>query len=359
MNTLMTDPVTMGLAALATSVALVNLLLSMPRPPDLDAERWFKVILVNLLVGEFDDSQADKASFDAWVNAVKQRVPFHPDARHPERVIVPAHDLTPEEKGVVERLEAYTERSDRWRDLFEVDERGLGARLDDPAVQLGATYDPQHWTRVTTWRDVQATGAGDTKLLDTLAQQNDCIWVLVDAPSEGPDVIGALADVVSDPIRVPADREGLLAELFAHDLHRRVDYSVVFVAAGEGIQAVLEALHTQRGLRDTTAMVLALDPEFDDAWMVEHFTHHEMDAERDHLAPYVALQWLDRNQGTPVGAFGRGLASARFPEVPTETMTREVVQPLELGVMPHDSDPLFVARGLAVFVGLWVLATAA
>ena len=48
----MTDPLSLSLAGTAAVVAIAAGWLAVPRPPSLDAERWFKVILATLMRGE-------------------------------------------------------------------------------------------------------------------------------------------------------------------------------------------------------------------------------------------------------------------------------------------------------------------
>ena len=65
----MQDPVSVGLASLAGVVALAAGWLMWPRPPSLDGERWFKITLATLLLGEVDAAGEDQ---DVWANQLRR-----------------------------------------------------------------------------------------------------------------------------------------------------------------------------------------------------------------------------------------------------------------------------------------------
>lgn len=325
------------------------------RVPELDGERWFKTMLAALVTGR---CEAQECSQEQWVDAVRAAVPYHPAGRFPEKKVhrlglagLPA--ALPGERALVEKLASLETVEARWAFLYDEDEAGLAARLDDPN-DLGSAYDPASVLGPrATWDALLNWGRGTSTAFAEALEAYSCTWVLVGEDGEAPGVLEALAELVPQRVRVAsgAADEGLRS--LDDDPSRRF----VIVGAGTAIQTVLAALVAEPGLRDRTLAVLAVGgvvggPERLD-WMEAHFTHHELDTEVSRSTAYLAVQWLDR-AADPPGAFGVPLAHARFPEAKLEAMTEERVQVVDLGPLPHRSDPELVARGLWSFVTAWV-----
>lgn len=372
----MTDPFTVGVASFTAALACVLGWMMWPHPPDLEGERWFKVMLASLLRGRHERSGHDAA---AWVEAVVRQVPYHPAGRLPERKVVHPDAGLPGaaldgERALCERLAALGSFEERWAWMYDRDEAGLAVRLDDP-TELGPSYEPSSWLGPSVgWDALAAWGAGTSEDWPrALARQVPATWVLVDGRhGPAPLVLGALARRVPDVVRVPwsdswADPQPVLDAVagLLGDPTRRF----VFVGAEVGIQRVLRALTSQVVLRDRTLAVVSVggalrglpgeDGELGtaavEAWMNAWFTHHRLDTEVTRKTPYLSVQWLNR-AADPPGAFGVPLASARFPEPKLESMTQEYVQVVDLGVLPSDSDPDLVACGLWSVVTCWVAA---
>ncbi|MCB9669478.1 MAG: hypothetical protein H6734_08415 [Alphaproteobacteria bacterium] len=307
-------------AALAAGLAGVVGLLHWPRPPDLDAPRWFRLMLALLLRGEVE---ASGGTPEDWQAAVERWVPW---------------------KGA------------------RPDDLSHHPLLVDP-VDLPRAYDLRRWLGTAGWEELAGWGAGTSAAVpEAVGRRLPVIWMLVgEAP--GPDLLGALASVVGEVLRVPYDGPDVRAMQAALDgLPDDADPRFVLVGAGPGIQAVLRGLHANEGFRDRVLAVVSVAgvlrgahqglSEADvDGWMAEHFTQRELDVEIDTRVPYAALQWIDADGN---GAFGLPVRDATFPEPRGEPMVRESIDAIDLGPLPVDSDPVRVARALVTFVACWV-----
>lgn len=352
----MTDPITVTVASLTAGLAASIAFLMRPRVPELDGERWFKVMLTALVTGRSD---ASELSDEDWVVAVLAAVPYHPAGRFPEKKVhrlglagLPA--ALPGERALIEKLASLETLEERWAWMYDQDELALGARMDDPAM-LGKAYDPSTVLGpAATWKALVGWTKGESTDFPQALARKELTWVLVGEDGEAPAVLEALDELVPKTVRIRA------ADAFATEMlpySEDVSIRFVVVATGTAIQHVLAAMVDMPGLRDRTLAVLSVGgviggPERVD-WMEAHFTHHELDTEVARSTAYLALQWLDRTADPP-GAFGLPLAHARFPPARVEAMTEEKVQVVDLGPLPGDSDPPLVAQGLWAFVTAWV-----
>ncbi|MCB9674155.1 MAG: hypothetical protein H6737_03510 [Alphaproteobacteria bacterium] len=374
----MTDPLTLATASVAAAVSFAIGWLSWPRSPALDGERMFKTVLAELLLGRVTAEGGDQ---DAWIRAVVANVPYHPAGRFPEKKVTGTglSDLPASiegEKALIERLAKLPDLEARWRLLYEEDEAGLAARLDDP-IELGPDYDPSsRLGTAATWQALEAWGAGEKAPADgpaadlfpeTLKRRVGAVWILVEGREPEP-VLDALAGMVRKAYRVPwADLATDALEDVAGEAMEDPAARFVLVGAEAGIQAVLRLMVDRAPLRDRTLAVVSIggilhgDPEADgplgavalDAWMAKHFTHHELDTEVTRNTPYFCMQWLDRTADPP-GARGLPVQRARFPEPLSEALTQDYVEVVDLGVLFEGTDPQLVARGLWATVAFWV-----
>ena len=85
---------------------------------------------------------------------------------------------------------------------------------------------------------------------------------------------------VDDPVHAMSMLESILenrAERF------------MIISSGTECQKWLEFLHQYPAVRDFTAAVVFLEPDFSEDWISEHFNHDEMDVEANISVPYFVL----------------------------------------------------------------------
>jgi hypothetical protein len=377
-----TDPLTLGVAAAALGLSLSAGWLMLPRAPRLDGERWFKVMLATVLLGEIEARGGKDA---AWLEAVIRFVPYHPAGREPEgKVRGPATWRPPGawlegEQALMEALTAEPDAQARFKRMYDLDERGIEARTADPH-DLGPEYDPGRLLGPGGgWSELMAWGAGDERFAEALRRKLPVTWALVpghpDRPS-GPDVLGAILGLLGDstaPISWSGEDAEQAAVAVRDELQTLVPISanrVIVVAAADGVHVVLRALQGDPGLRDRVAAVVSVggvvtgwpdDPgpfgaDAVGTWMAQHYTQRELDTEVIRLTPYLALQWLDRAQVPPGALDGVPLQVRRFHE-PDHARVERAVEPVDLGPLPVDPElPLErVAQALVAVVACWVL----
>ncbi len=349
----MTDPLTLLVAVVAIGTAAVAAWLHQPRPPELEAERWFKVWLATRLRGRVEAAGGDA---DAWTAEVLRFVPFHPAGRHPEGKVASPHTWRPAdawlegEESLVQRLAALSSPRERWTLLYDRDERGLEARLADP-VTLGPAYDPGRILGPGHSWDAVATGG----LTEALAARIGARWVLVDGrEASGPDLLAALGAQLPASVRVPWSDGDLDATVErTHVLLQGLVPSpadrLVVVGAGLGIQVVLRVLVRDPGLRDRVIAVVSVGgvlagmPDEEGAlgqaavkdWMARWFGHDTLDTDALVPTPYLSLQWWDP-EVEPPGVAGLPLASARWPTPRAVADVPASIAPTELGLLPAD-----------------------
>jgi hypothetical protein len=361
----MTAPLTIAVGVAALIVAMIAGYLHLPSTPDLEGERWFKVILATLLRGQVEARGGDAA---AWETATVRFVPYHPAGRQPERkVTAPAlfklsADAIPGERALLETLEKLPDARARWARMYDTDPAGLDVRLGDP-VDLGPAYDPgQVAGPGATWDDLAAWGADNQSFRETIERRVPAHWVLVRGTS--PVVvdalkaeIGARASVVdgTDPATIAA---ACLAALPG------AEDRLVVVVEGEAVQAALGALVDTPIARDRMLAFVSIGGVLggrpgEEAASVDYvggvFNHEHLDTESRRETPYLCLGWLDRAEDPP-GGRGLPLQAQRFPE-PGGRADISSIAVVDLGVLPVDPElPLaLVARALWAVVVCEVL----
>lgn len=376
----MTDPLSITLAVAAAGVAILAGVLHWPRPPALDGERWFKVVLATLLRGAIEERGG---TADEWEAEVLRFVPYHPAGRLPElKVTDPAKASLPGRRleGEGALLEALARRhtvAERWRYLYDEDPMGIAARLDDPA-ELGADYDPATWLPAGVgWDALAAWGGGDPAFGECLQRRFPARWVLVEGRAGrrvGPTLLDALEACLDDTVRLPwrdgaveEAVEALRAELRAQIASR--EDRLVLVAEEAGVALALRALAGAPDIRDQIHAVLSIGgviggrrdeegpfgEERSRAWLASQFGQEALDTEVVRLTPYLSMQWLDRESPVP-GAGDLSLDAQRFPE-PLSDATVDTIEVVDLGPLPVDPDlpREQVARALVSVVTCWVL----
>lgn len=369
----MMDPWTLAVAGSAVVVLGVATWWSLPRPPDLDGERWFKTWLITLLRGQIE---AEGGTPEAWAAAVLRHVPWHPAGRHPERKV-----LTPEaspptpaldgELALHSALAALPDVAARWERMYDLDEEGLTQRLEDPAL-LGEAYDPARWLGSDIgWEAI----ADPTRCQAALARATEARWVIVGERfhPDLPDLETPLAALLGahahryDPAASVTDHPQ--AETILKDVSSRRDEAMarqtvhlmaslhalapshsdhlILVGVGASIHLVLEALRASAVLRDQVDAVVSVGGviqgldgaegplawEACTTWLQSHYRHDVLDLEAAHQTPYFSIQWLDRSAEVP-GACGLPIERSRFPTPPMRGVRRQSLQPVDLGVLP-------------------------
>ncbi len=370
----MTDPLTVAVAATAGIVAIAAGVLSLPRPPVLDAERWFKVIMATVLRGREEGKGGDA---DSYERTVLRFVPYHPAGRDLlAKLLDPASYAPPEplvagERAMVARLAALDTVADRRRLLFETDPAGLAARLSDPE-ELGTDYRPDSILGPgATWDSLADWGFGQTDALAGALVRSELVWIVVGDDGTAPSVLGKLVEILgAHRIPTPAgpDDEVFLAEALAEWVPMASDRAVV-VAAGDAAHLTLRALSMAGGLRDRVAAVVSVGgnlqgrPDAQDwrsegsvrEWMRTSFQDVVMDLEARRSLPCFSVQWMDSEAET-VGFDGLPVNASLFPEPGRDPAGQPVLDVVDLGVLVawEDLPADIVAISLATTVTAWV-----
>ncbi|HHO51699.1 MAG TPA: hypothetical protein ENK18_12700 [Deltaproteobacteria bacterium] len=353
--------------------------LQWPRPPALDGERWFKVMIATLLRGHVDDQGDDPEQAAAWEAAVLRFVPYHPAGRLPERKIsnpvaaaLPGRAL-PGEVALIEALAALQGVSERWAHLYDRDEVGIEARLQDPE-ELGAAYDPSTTLGPGAgWEDLADWGAQRGTFAAAVARTVPARWILVEGQGElpeAPSLIEALhAELSSTAERISS---GLGAAGLSERLTALVGEGSRLVLVGEeaGVTQILRILAQHAEIRDHVLAVVSVGgiiagiPDRDGPlgevacrdWLGAWFTQRALDTDVVRLTPYFSLQWLDR-RAWPPGIEGLPLANARFPEPDDRDATATTLEVVDLGPLPLDPQlpTQIVARALIAVVSAWIV----
>jgi hypothetical protein len=394
-----TEPITIAVALACLLLAVLTGVSFLPRPPALDAERWFKLWFVTLLRGRYNE-RSDKD----WVSAVLRFVPYHPAGRQPEQKLLrpeiysavgPALDG---ELALVEALSRLSTVSERVQRMYFEDETALDARLEDP-VFLGRSYLPSEWLGPDASWDAVADWASEAGAIQGAVERAGLKWVLVEgAPNDLPDALGGLRELLGDAaVTVPWARPSSAAGVTPSDAVRaqmmtrrgdadfvdramsvlaalrqhtpRLADRVVVVAVGEGAQLVLEALVSDAELRDRLAAVLCIGGivgGLDDVtgpwsweactdWLQANFTHKALDLEMNRSVPWMSLQWFDGEQ-PHLGAAGVPLERQRWVQPMDSTSEHHWIEIEDLGVLPADPEmPVdLLARAIAGMVTCWV-----
>lgn len=365
----MTEPVTLAVAAVAAGLWAAASWLNRPDAPELDAERWFKVLLATVLRGEVEAAGGDAA---AWEARVKAAVAYNPQCRDADRMLgnpgagLPPGAARPGERPLLDALVQLPAGRARWERLFETP-TSLDALLDDPA-ELGPVYDP---TRVlgpgASWDAFAAAGGGDPKVLEVVAQRLAARWLLVDGAGVAPSPLGAFAAALGPAaITVQWTSQDLGATLASH-VKETTDRAVI-VATGDAVPWVMRALLAQPTLRDRTLAVLSIGgvvrgwpgrdgPTGEAAqteWLEGKFRPDVLDTERARATPWIALEWADPDAEAP-GAGGLPVASQRFPAA-ADVVAVSSLAVFDLGVLPITAPAGPVARAL---IGVTALLAAA
>jgi hypothetical protein len=321
---------------------------TIPRPPQLDPERLFKVTLATLLRGEVEQQGGDLSAWEARLRAV----PYHPAGRDAERRLadptaspVPVPAL-PGERALLDRLAAQPDATARWDQMYRADAAALDALMSDPA-ELGPDYDPvgrfgpeATWDAVAAW--APAVQAGLTRRLSHVA------WVEVGAG------LGAAWSEALPALRrhaIPAEADDIEALDALEAATPAPSDRLVLVSRGPGLMRLLRLLHGHPALRDRTLVVLSLGgpvtsgPD-DAAWVSAHFTHEQMEPELQRAIVYGFVTRVD-----PAAPLAASWAAQRLDTPPIPASGRKTIEAVDLGPLDTASlPPLALARALCLWV---------
>lgn len=370
----MTDLAALAAAALAVVALGFAVWYHLPRRPQLDGERWFKLWFATALRGR---AERAGATAETWAAEVVRFVPYHPAGRWPEQKVMRPETLPPSpllegEAALCAALAAIPTREERWAYLYDREERGLVARLSDPQ-ELGASYSPDQAIGPGLSWDLAAKGG--EALSEQIRGSTRATWILVPGSEPGPDLLGAIGRVMGGrAIVLPDDApcpdpgglrsailvrrsDGLHADRVLRLLAFVAGYApsyadrVVFVGQGDGIFVILDALAASAPLRDQVEAVVSLGSPIQGvegagpvrgwdactAWNQTFFRHTALDLEAAREVPYLSLAWLDRSADPP-GALGIPLERARFPAPADPDAPRRSIRVVDLGVLPLDPE---------------------
>jgi hypothetical protein len=211
-------------------LALFAAKLTIPKPPNLDWERFFSVALATLVRGSLEKN---KGEFSDWVT----------------------------------RMSA----------LLGVDE--TSELFDDPA-QLGDEYDVEHalgrpcgWEKVAAWSDEVSASM--------VVNADEMSWIYVGDPNILLDV-----DFTVPSLQI-IQKGGEVASDLQACIRSASDRLVVF-AGGNTVEVVARALHSSPALRDRVKAVVSLNGDFGE-WFTENFTHEAMDTELSRSTPWFSI----------------------------------------------------------------------
>lgn len=334
---------------LVVGLAMAATWLSLPRPPGLDWERFFKTALVTLVRGPLE---ARDATAVEWLAASRERVWYHPGARdlvakltEPADYEIPVPAL-PGERALVDDLIRLDDLSARLARTFTEEPRADEVLFDDP-VALGSAYDTvpvlgpdADWEAVSRW-DVAVVEGLRRRLEHTR-------WVVLGDP--------ALAAVLGEALGAErvVDAQAETAEALVEAAQAWLPESsdrLVWLGVGAGAALAVQALYESGALRDRTRAVLAVAGALGGetaGWLAEHFQHEPMDTELARTTPYFHLGFVVPGVA-PLGEPGRPLADTVWPGPTPPDNGRVAVEPVDLGVLPgslDDADRALLGRAL-------------
>lgn len=316
---------------------------TIPRPPSLDWERLFKVTLSVLAWGDAEREHSAAAEAH-WLEALKQRVPYHPAARDlehlltrpdPARIQAPA---LPHERALVEALVGLDSIEARWDRVFCSDV-ALDA-LGDPR-DLGAAYDPTPVLGPSA--DWVAVGAAHPAVDAGLARRFEhIVHVRIGAPAV-PLAGEAVAGLRDAQVDVPT------IEALSVVLSARSDRLVLWTS-GEQLVPTLEVLLEQPALIDVVVAILVVGgPAVCSDSAREFFTtrwrHEAFAPELQRTTPVFSVR--DLSAATVADHdWSRGVVP---PPPPEPGGGRDTLQCIDLGPLPvARTPPVHLCRALLI-----------
>lgn len=334
---------------------------TLPRPPDRDWERLFKVSLSALSWGEAEAAGGTEAERTArWTADLERVVPYHPAGRDPEtKLRAPALDTiaTPAlegEQALVEALARQESPVARWRAMYVEDRRAMDALGEDPLL-LGPAYDPgvvlgpdASWERVSAWDPAVGTAL--------VRRLNHLVLVSVSCPLSAADLGGVAAGlhcVDLDEDWADGSPEASAARLLAAcpEPHQRLGV----LCTGPAVLPLLRAMRASPALRDRVLLVVSIGGEIQgnpeaDKWLTEEFRHDRMEPELQRTTTFAAVVDVD-----PDDPLATSWGVQRFPDVPLAGGERRTIDTVDLGPLPIDRVPTArLARAMCLLIAFWV-----
>jgi hypothetical protein len=347
-------------AALGVATVVVAALAGwtlLPREPELDLERLFKVAIANALLGRVEREGGDAV---AWATELRRFVPYHPAGRElakkldePSAWRPPAGGALEGEVALVEALARCPDLAARWVRLFHEDGPARDALLVDPqrepSLSLAALGADITWEKLIRAPD---------ELTLALRRAQPAPWILVgDDPAGTPALLGALAGQLGPLARRVRESPDPDAQALASGLAEAwtqlgaADARVVVVAAGDSAASLLSALSVAPGFRDRVECVVLLGGNLGGRegvdgeagvsarrdWLERTFRHGALDTERAQVTPYLSLAWADPSANRA----GWGDLSLQAQSLPTPADSEAApwgVRPVALGVLPPEPD---------------------
>ena len=327
--------------------------LTVPRPPERDLERIFKVCLSTLLWAEAEAQGGGEAAvLERWDASLRALVPFHPAGRDPiaklfspsvADIAAPALDG---ERALVEALIALPSPAQRWQRMF-VEDRAAADALTAHPDGLGAAGDPRAalgpdggWEQVAAW--------GPSVQKSVQQRLSHVLFAVFGSP--------ALAEALRAAAPGLRVHEAPLAEASLLALTQAPADRLVFLWAGAPLVQLLRALAEAPALIDRCLGLvqlgapLTVDPS-DEAWLAERWRHASFEPELQRSIPLLML--TDAGPDSPRDRW----AAQLVPEPVLEAGAQPAIERISLGAAPLDAlPPRLLARALLVTLALRLLA---
>jgi hypothetical protein len=307
---------------------------TLPRPPALDWELYFKVVLATLLRGEVE-SGGGKA--DEWYAKGRKWIWFHPAARNlSQKITAPGEHEVPVpalegELALVADLAALEGGAARIQRLFGTE--GPDDLLYDDPAWLGEAYAPANLLGAgLDWDQVASFGE---ELVAALHRRCENVhWAFVGASAALEEAMGAC--LPSERVhRIEPDSVDALGEALESAAPGRSDRLVVVVSGVEALKAT-QALHARPGLRDRVLGVVGVGAKLGGEgkpWLSQSFDHVSMDTEVARATSWFHLAFLVAGEDLP-GDVECPLDGTSWPCPPVPQSGRASIETVDLGVLP-------------------------
>jgi hypothetical protein len=307
---------------------------TLPRPPALDWELYFKVVLATLLRGEVESADG-KA--EEWYARGRKWIWFHPAARNlSQKITAPGEHEVPVpalegELALVADLAALEGTTARIQRLFGTE--GPDDLLYDDPAWLGEAYAPANLLGAgLDWDEVASFGEG---LVAALQRRCENVhWAFVGTSAALEEAIAAHLPA-GKAHRMDSGSVEALGDALETAAPGRSDRLVVVVSGVEALKAT-QALHARPGLRDRVLGVVGVGARLGgdgSAWLSKSFDHASMDTEVARATSWFHLAFLVPER-VPPGDGECPLDGTSWPCPPVPQSGRASIETVDLGVLP-------------------------